>query len=1041
MRTRLVRVFLLLGLMFGLCPVLTVPSVLAQIDPDVRDRVLPAVVEIAFIIDVDEGGTRSKQFVPVGSGTIVAPDGLILTNWHVVDMADHRAELDRWEAEARENGEKLSFVLNDVEVLVLQTEGIGKPVPAYRAEVIAEHHALDLAVLHITSDADGVPVVAEDLNLPFVRVGASHDVRQGDPVHVFGYPAIGGGTLQYTTGVVSGFGFDPGIDGAVWITTDASVSGGSSGGAAVNAAGELIGVPTQGGQLDCRPGDTNGDGEITADDVGCIPTGGSIGQLRPIDLAKPMLASAGLTLEAASVEDQQAPIAAVDPSPTPAPTPTPVPSPTSPPQPNPTPASDEVTTASSDVSMYRANPQRTGEMPGPAPEGELGVLWEVDLGYGMYGQPALVDGVVYVVAGIEFGQGGIAAAFDAATGEEIWLRRQNASWSSPTLANGKVYYTGLYGTIASLNSVDGTQIQHRVIKDKDWGCNSGSSPLATGKLIVASFGCFGPEDTDDVTPWTDLTGQFIGFDENLNELWRFTYLGFSPFVSPAFSDGVIYIADSQAADAKGTVYAVNAETGQELWRFDANGGFAFTPMIVRDLVIATSFNGKVYALEADTGLERWRFDMGPWTGLGPTVLGQNLYVGDGAGRIYAIDISSGQRVDHLQGYSTYTDLASHLGSLFVGGKCGYIFIIELDPPKRESVKAVATCTQVSSPIVVDGFVVAGTEDGRLVALADLRVSVPIAEGLRVLIADEAVSIRAAPSSVAIVRGEATSGRAATVTGPSEEREGMTWWPVDVDGIGLGWVQESALIAAEVPPTPTPMPTATPRPTVTPVPTPSPEPTPTPEALVASTEPVVTLFDIYFEPRQLVIAANQDVHILLPNDGVTLHSFVIDELGVAIEIQPGESAEVVINAPPGEYEYLCDIPGHAAAGMVGALLVISEDSDKVSTSDDEDVMAVAVAEAIATAEAELASESKIVSYDIYFDPKAISIPAHTDVNISLPNEGVTLHNFAIDEFGINVDIPPGETKEVVINAPAGTYEYYCDIPGHKAAGMVGTLTIE
>ena len=81
-------------------------------------------------------------------------------------------------------------------------------------------------------------------------------MRQGDPIHIFGYPAIGGGTLQYTAGVVSGFNFEEGIDGRAWITTDATMSGGSSGGTAVDAQGRLIGVPTQGSELDCRPGDT-----------------------------------------------------------------------------------------------------------------------------------------------------------------------------------------------------------------------------------------------------------------------------------------------------------------------------------------------------------------------------------------------------------------------------------------------------------------------------------------------------------------------------------------------------------------------------------------------------------------------------------------------------------------------------------------------------------------------------------------------------------------------------------------------------------------
>jgi plastocyanin len=84
---------------------------------------------------------------------------------------------------------------------------------------------------------------------------------------------------------------------------------------------------------------------------------------------------------------------------------------------------------------------------------------------------------------------------------------------------------------------------------------------------------------------------------------------------------------------------------------------------------------------------------------------------------------------------------------------------------------------------------------------------------------------------------------------------------------------------------------------------------------------------------------------------------------------------------------------------------------------------------------------VESYDIYFEPSELSIPADTDVTVSLPNEGVTPHNFSIDELGISVDIAPGATEETVINAPAGTYEYYCNVPGHKPAGMLGTLTVQ
>ena len=84
---------------------------------------------------------------------------------------------------------------------------------------------------------------------------------------------------------------------------------------------------------------------------------------------------------------------------------------------------------------------------------------------------------------------------------------------------------------------------------------------------------------------------------------------------------------------------------------------------------------------------------------------------------------------------------------------------------------------------------------------------------------------------------------------------------------------------------------------------------------------------------------------------------------------------------------------------------------------------------------------VAMMDIRYDQREIRIPANTDVTVILPNEGVTPHNFAIDALGISVDIAPGTTEEVVINAPPGTYEFYCNVPGHKEAGMVVTVESE
>ena len=83
---------------------------------------------------------------------------------------------------------------------------------------------------------------------------------------------------------------------------------------------------------------------------------------------------------------------------------------------------------------------------------------------------------------------------------------------------------------------------------------------------------------------------------------------------------------------------------------------------------------------------------------------------------------------------------------------------------------------------------------------------------------------------------------------------------------------------------------------------------------------------------------------------------------------------------------------------------------------------------------------IVSHDIFFDPAELTVPAGM-VTFDLPNEGSAPHNFSIDELQISVDLPPGVEELVDVELPVGSYEYYCNVPGHKDAGMVGTLTVE
>ena len=93
------------------------------------------------------------------------------------------------------------------------------------------------------------------------------------------------------------------------------------------------------------------------------------------------------------------------------------------------------------------------------------------------------------------------------------------------------------------------------------------------------------------------------------------------------------------------------------------------------------------------------------------------------------------------------------------------------------------------------------------------------------------------------------------------------------------------------------------------------------------------------------------------------------------------------------------------------------------------------------------EVEIGAYDIYFDPKEVTIKADTEIKIEVENHGVTLHTFIINDHKnenlpfdpIKLSIDPGKKEEVKLKAPAGKYYFWCDIPGHEAAGMWGYIT--
>ena len=189
---------------------------------DAVARVAPAVVTVqtetvfrspvdpfAFFFGNNNAGNGTQTRAGIGSGFIVQPNGVIVTNAHVVAGATN-----------------VSVALRDG--------------TTYPAKILGSDETNDLAVLKI-----------EAKSLPTAPLGGSHDLLIGEWVIAIGNPygfVLGNSEPSVTAGVISATGRNlvgqsegQGVY-VDMIQTDASINPGNSGGPLVNAAGEVIGV-------------------------------------------------------------------------------------------------------------------------------------------------------------------------------------------------------------------------------------------------------------------------------------------------------------------------------------------------------------------------------------------------------------------------------------------------------------------------------------------------------------------------------------------------------------------------------------------------------------------------------------------------------------------------------------------------------------------------------------------------------------------------------------------------------------------------------
>ncbi|HLS88495.1 MAG TPA: cupredoxin domain-containing protein [Sphingobacteriaceae bacterium] len=87
------------------------------------------------------------------------------------------------------------------------------------------------------------------------------------------------------------------------------------------------------------------------------------------------------------------------------------------------------------------------------------------------------------------------------------------------------------------------------------------------------------------------------------------------------------------------------------------------------------------------------------------------------------------------------------------------------------------------------------------------------------------------------------------------------------------------------------------------------------------------------------------------------------------------------------------------------------------------------------------EIEVVLQEYSFTPNNIEVPVGKPITFVLKNEGSLEHDMAFDDLDQVSDlVSAGDTATFEVTfEEAGTYPFYCTVPGHREAGMEGTVT--
>ncbi|WP_415379020.1 PQQ-binding-like beta-propeller repeat protein [Halosimplex sp. TS25] len=303
----------------------------------------------------------------------------------------------------------------------------------------------------------------------------------------------------------------------------------------------------------------------------------------------------------------------------------------------------------------------------------------------------LADGTLYVGAGGGGDSDGSFHALDPVTGETKWSKETAAPvTSAAAVGNGFVFVGTSNGVLYSLHTDDGSEFwDYDLTSTEDF-----TAPVvADGEIYVGSTGSrvYDFDALDSTQKWNQDTYGAItaspvfadgmiyapSADHSLYALtaggsveWKKTLDGSVNGV--AYRDRRLYVTTEAE-----TLAQINTR-GSTDWERPLGAGIASTPAVTGDRVFVGTRDSTLYAVDADSGVEHWRFT-GPSDGVTapPVVADGTVYVGSRDGSVYAVDTDNGDQEWSFETGNNIDEAAPIVagGRVYIGSQDGTFYAL------------------------------------------------------------------------------------------------------------------------------------------------------------------------------------------------------------------------------------------------------------------------------------------------------------------------------------------------------------------------------